>query len=318
MQHAPFLYRSAGPDNMHARMEGSQVSDESITRMLAGYSLDDFPAALGGCRNQGTAHDCCEYDLSVFDERSEPDTILDCGAGLATIHHCSLGETRSGVLTQFADMRIIHDEGGILWTMLAKIQSRKGQIYRDHMRNCLIDSLFCISRSREGSSGRDPLASCWLKCAAFYLADSLVLYHSQRPSPSHSLQIMRTLPDDRMSRNLSTVNACIGTERATTVLLRRMLESAVGLSDMVEGNDRSRIMRTKYNYLVENMLLSDCYFYLGYATKNIMVELGNNITHKPELVHLLPMALDVSADLAAADRDADLLYGTAHQMLSLV
>ena len=76
-------------------------------KLLEQFALNDFPVGLGGCQNRGNSYDCCEYDLSVFDEREEQDTILEFEKNLVTIHHCSLSETYSDKLTQFSEMKII-------------------------------------------------------------------------------------------------------------------------------------------------------------------------------------------------------------------
>ena len=46
-------------------------------KILDTYSLGDFPAGLTGCRSDGTSHEFCEYDLTVFDERDELDTVIE-------------------------------------------------------------------------------------------------------------------------------------------------------------------------------------------------------------------------------------------------
>lgn len=288
-----------------------------IADILETYSLNDFPVALGGCRNEGISYDNCEYDLSVFDERTEPDTVLECGDGLAVIHHCSLNETRSCVLVQFDNMKVIRDEQWALRTLLYRIRERRAQIYRDQMKNSLVDALFCITRSRDGAKESDPFAPCWLKCAAFYVADAILLRHLIRPSPAHSMHLIRALRSDEDGEGLSAINACTGMERSTPVLLERMSESVAGFSDMIEGNDRSRIIRAKHDYFVENSFFSDCYFYLGYMTRNLMASMGNELTRRPELAHLLRLALDADSDPSAVDRQAGLLYASTHRMLAL-
>ena len=80
---------------------------DDIRAVLDDYSLGDFPSGLGGCRStagaRGGPHPCCEYNVSVFDERAELDTVVAPPAGGAAeaaaaapayvIHHCSLSET---------------------------------------------------------------------------------------------------------------------------------------------------------------------------------------------------------------------------------
>ena len=74
-----------------------------IQKLLEKYSLTDFPVGLGGCQNEGISYDCCEYNVSVFDEKNEPNTIVEFENKLVSIHHCSLSETHSNVLVQLLD-----------------------------------------------------------------------------------------------------------------------------------------------------------------------------------------------------------------------
>ena len=287
-----------------------------ILKLLEKYSLTDFPVGLGGCQNQGTSYDCCEYDLSVFDEKNEPDTIIEYENSLVTIHHCSLSETHSNVLAQFSGMKIIHDEKWELRMSLSKIDAKKDQIYKDYMKNCLIDSLFCITKSREGLKTSDPFASCWINCAAFYLADAILLHHLIRPSPAHFLQNIRTLENNKISEKFSVVNECIGIERSTPVLLERMCKSTIGFSDMTEGNDHSKIIQTKNNYFLKNSLLTDCYFYLGYVNRNNIIKIKDSLTKKPELIHVLKIALDIENDPSIIEKQANMLYEATDEILS--
>ncbi len=292
---------------------------EFVAGLLGDLSLDGFPAGVGGCRGPagGAPHGCCEYDVSVFDERTEPDTIVEIGGGgLAAVHHCTLSETRSNVLAQLADLHVVRDERWDLRMMLSRVRARRGRIYRDYMRNCLVDALFCITKARGGLAASDPLAPCWTKCAAFYLADAVLLGRGIRPRPSHMLGDARALGPGGAAGGFSVVNECVGTERATPVLLERMAESAAGLSDEAEGNGRSRIIRAKAAYLIRRSLLADCYFYLGYVGRNNLVMVKDGIASRPGMVHLLRVALDLEADPAAVERHAGALHEAVNRMLS--
>lgn len=289
-----------------------------VLKLLEKYSLTDFPVGLGGCQNQGTSYDCCEYDVSVFDEKNEPDTIVEFENDLATIHHCSLSETHSNVLAQFSGMKIIKDEKWELRMTLSRIEEKKDQIYKDYMKNCLIDSLFCITKSREGLKTSDPFASCWIKCGAFYLADAILLSQQIRPSPAHFLQNIRLLDNNKISEKFSTVNECIGIERATPVLLERMCKSTIGFSDMVEGNDHSKIIQQKNDYFIKNSLLTDCYFYLGYVNRNNIIKIKDSISKKPDLIHVLKVGFDIENDHSITEKQANMLYDATDEILSLV
>ncbi|ABK77769.1 hypothetical protein CENSYa_1142 [Cenarchaeum symbiosum A] len=196
------------------------------------------PAGLGGCRNSGSPYPCCDHDVYIFDGAG-PDNIAVHGKETATIHHCSIKEADSCSLARYVGLDIISDPEWELQTMLVNIGERKNAIYSDCMRNSLVNSLFCTARSKDGPG---PFAACWVKCAAVYLADAIMLYHGIRPSPAHMLQDFHGIKGGRTGSLFSIVSECLGMERATPVLLNRMSKSAAGFSDLAEGNGRSSII----------------------------------------------------------------------------
>ena len=212
-----------------------------ISGLLEEYSLADFAAGLGGCQNSSPMQ-CCEYDIAVFDEKSEVDTILNYDGQIARIHHNSFNESRSRILAQLCDLRIISDKKMQLGTFLAKLNERRSEIFADAAKDCLLDSMFCNARALDAETEK-ALSLAWAKCAAFYLADAICLANMIRPSPAHMLGAIRRLETSRINEKIGFVASCIGMERASPVLLGRMAESAAGLSDAVEGNDHSKIIR---------------------------------------------------------------------------
>ena len=75
----------------------------NIKKLLEKLSLTDFPVALGGCRNDEKSFDCCEYDITVFDDKNENDSIIDFDDDTVRIHHGSFKETNPDVLIQYAN-----------------------------------------------------------------------------------------------------------------------------------------------------------------------------------------------------------------------
>ncbi len=43
--------------------------------LLEKLSPANFPVGLGGCKNAGTTFDCCEYNITIFDDKVEEDSI---------------------------------------------------------------------------------------------------------------------------------------------------------------------------------------------------------------------------------------------------
>ena len=106
-----------------------------------------------------------------------------------------------------------------------------------------------------------PFSSCWLKCAAYFLIDAILIRNNKQNFPVHTLDIIRNLKSSKLNDSLSIITQCIGLERSTISLLSRMLKSTQGLSELIEKNNHSKIIKNKADFLIQNSLLSDCYFY---------------------------------------------------------
>ena len=236
-------------------------------KILENLSIENCPVGMGGCKNHGPSYDCCEYDITVFDGKKEQESFLEHDGVFCHIYHGTLQETSPGILLQYDDMEILLDEQWELRMLLSKIKEKREQIFNAYVKNCLVEAGVCITKAKHGLDS-DPYSSSWIKCAAYFLADAVSALNSHRPSPVHMLKILRELPKNKTNETISVITDSIGIERSTPSLLSRMLKSTIGFSDLIEGNSHSKIISRKYNYLIENSLFSDCYFYLGYVNRD--------------------------------------------------
>src|SRR5437879_12142022 len=101
------------------------------------------------------------------------------------------------------------------------------------------------------------------------------------------LETIRGFDKNKINQNFSVVHKCLGIERASTSLLSRMVKSTIGFSDMVEINNHSKIIQHNYDYLVQNSLLSDCYFYLVYINRNNVIKSKDTLHRNLKYIHLL-------------------------------
>jgi hypothetical protein len=286
------------------------------TRHLAeDLSVSKYPAGLGGCRAHGKSLECCEYNVTVFDGRREGDQIRKIGDGLVRIHHASLGESDPDILQRYEHMEILSDPQWNLGAFLSKVQKKKERLRSSAARGCLVDAAYFATRARQGTD--DPLSPAWLKCAAYLVCDALALLNRSMRSPTHMLEYIRKFEKNKANESFLEVSQILGLERATPSLLERMLKSAVGFSEMTEKNNHPEIIKKKYEYLVSRSLLSDCYFYLGYVTKNNLVSIRDAAHKTPEIIHVLKVALDIEADRTATARQALALHKTANELLDL-
>ncbi|MDE1867934.1 MAG: hypothetical protein KGI08_09535, partial [Thaumarchaeota archaeon] len=214
-------------------------------------SLSEYPVGFGGCRNDGSNLDCCEYNISVFDGKSG-ESIHDLSGNLIKLHHCSLSESNVSVLNQLENLTILHDAQWNLRMFLAQIKEKKEKISNSYTQSCLVDAGVFANKAKEAAKANDSFAAIWVKCSAYSLADALLSINSKRPSPTHMLEITRNLKKSEINQTFSMVHQILGMERASTSVLQRMVKSTIGFSDMVENNGHSKIIQRKYDYLSEN------------------------------------------------------------------
>jgi len=277
-------------------------------------SLDDFSVGFGGCRNDGTHFKCCEYDVTVLDGQSG-ESVHRIGDEFVKIYHRSFDDFTGDALHHLQDMSVINDSQWKLRMLLSQVKEKKEQISLSHARSCLVDTGIFANKARDGTKTRDPFAGVWIKCASYFLADAISSLNLKRPSPTHMLEILRNLKKDKTNQKVSIIHQILGIERSSTSLLSRMVKSTIGFSDMVEKNGNSEIIQKKYEYLVENSLLSDCYFYLGYVNRDNVLKIKNQIHRNPEFIHVLKIGLDIENDPMVIDSQAMMLMQTTNEIL---
>ena len=288
-----------------------------IKNLLEKLSLSDLPVALGGCRSDGINFECCEYNITVFDDKRE-ESVHEFEDDLIKIHHSSFSETNPAILKQFENLQILSDNEWKLRIFLSGIKGRKTKISKSYTQSCLVDAGIYATKAKEGIKVSDLLAPVWLKCGAFFLADAISSLNSRRPSPTHMLDSIRGFEKNRINESFATVHQCLGMERATTSLLTRMVKSTAGFSDIVEANAHSRIIERKYNYLIEHSLLSDCYFYLGYVNRNNIVKIKDSLHRNLEFIHILRVALDTESDPFVVENQSVNLLNAVNDLLSTI
>ena len=128
------------------------------------------------------------------------------------------------------------------------------------------------------------------------------------------LDIIRKFSKNPINENLQIATETIGIERATPTLLRRMLKSTMGFSDIVEKNNHSQIISSKHDFFIRNSKLSDCYFYLGYVNRDNFKQIKNSIGQRPDLFHILKIAFDVEIDSELINK-VDLIQDANNRIL---
>lgn len=290
----------------------------NFENLLKEKHLEKFSVGLSGCRAIDLPFDVCDYDITVFDNKSMENEIFDFENNLVNLHHGTLSESQSKTLVQYHEMKIIQDESWDLRMLLSKVKEKKSTLFKDFAKNSLIESLFCCEKAKQGILQSDVFAACWQKCASFFLADGILALNHFQPSPTHMLEKIRNFEKNPINEKISIVNETVGIERATPSLLERMLKSTIGFSDMVEKNNHSLLIQKKFDYFLKNSMLADCYFYLGYINKENFVKTKDSIEKQPDLIHILKVAFDIHADSNLLAHQADLVQKASSTILDLV
>ncbi|RNJ80193.1 MAG: hypothetical protein D9C04_02405 [Nitrosopumilus sp. B06] len=276
-------------------------------KLLAELGMSGHPAGLGGCHVSGGHFEACAHDMVVFDGGSGS-RLAESDGDTVMVWHASLSETRSGSLLGYDRLRIVCDESWELHMLLSRIEQRRKLLYADHARHCLVESLLCCQKSRQYPG---VLASCWQKCASYYLADAICALNSCIPGSSHMLDALRSM--QKAGRHIETVTKTVGTERATPTLLERISKSAVGLADM--AGYISQTIEPKRDYFVKNSMPSDCYFYLCHSSRESFVNLMSSSGRKPELEYILKTAFDVESDSNLVMQHVKLVEKSCNELL---
>ena len=274
-----------------------------------------YPVGLGGCHAEQTNLDCCVHDITIFDQSGIPESVIEKDSQFFKIHHCTLTENRVEILIQLHHMQILYDEQWELKMFLAKIREKHESILKAFTKSSIIESQICLTKAKNVLDKSDPFVSSWIKSAGYFLVDAILSLNNYRPSPSHMLGILRNLKSNQINEMLPIVLDSLGLERATPSLLRRMSKSTVGLSDLVEKNNNSKIIQHKINCFLDKSLFSDCYFYIGYVNRNNFYRIKNSLDKFPEIIHILKTGFDLEYDSSAFETDIQSLHDVAQILL---
>lgn len=289
-----------------------------LQKIPENLGLSDFPVGLHDYKINENFLDSCGYDVFVFDEKEESDKITSIDGTMFVIHHAAFSETNSKKLLQYDDLKIIQDASWDLRMFLSKIKEKRSSLFFDFAKNSLIESMFCCQKTIESIDNSDDFAPCWQKCASFYLSDAIMSLNNKMLGPLHMLDSLRKFAKSPINEHISVVTLTVGIERATPVLLERMVKSTVGFSDMIEKNNHSQIIQNTHDYFVKNSMISDCYFYLGYINKENFIKTKNTLNQNPDLIHVLKTAFDVEADSELLKQQSNLIKKSCKTILEFI
>jgi len=276
-----------------------------------------YPIAIGGYNSDSFDIDCQIYNLVVFDGKNTSDIITKHESKTIKISHGNLSESNSEILLSYEDLQIIHDEQWELKTLISKIQQKKNTLFSASAKNSLVESQLALSKAKNSLEQEGLFVACWIKSAIISLIDSILFQNRLLPNPVNALSSMRNLKQKNTNQFTDKIISETGIERATESLLSRMLKSTCGFSDMVEKNQNSIIIEKKANYLIQNLLLSDCYLYLNYQNRNNFYKIKNSLNNNSDKIHVLKTAFDLTHTPSELLSSIDSMYDVTNALLAL-
>ncbi len=222
----------------------------------------DAPMALCGCRCAGDSFGCCEYNVTVFDERHGCDEAR-IGDAAVLVRHDSVERPAYGTFAHMSQMRVIRDDSWSIGPKISAFAKKQDALFKHAAKISLVRAKLLLPAARAMLDGDAQEAPFWTKCAAFKLADAVSYYNMAEPGGAHMMSRLRALPNSAPNGVLSVVYDCLGAERATPSLLDRMRKSAIGFLEMTgTGRIALEIIDAKARHLESQSLLTDSYYYI--------------------------------------------------------
>jgi len=216
--------------------------------------------ALIGCRADSPhdSYDCCEYDIAIlggniddtFDKK-----IIQLGDNILEFLNFQNQNVNEDI-SLYGMMEL--KESDVLVSEYPKLDRKK--LFNAAGKRRIVDSLFNVSKN--SSAGSELNASLNLKMAAYDLIEGILLLSETRPMPIHERNQLRQVEvqKDYIKEIIQTCIECLGIERATRTIINRSYKA---LREILKDTYDLELLASKIQYLLNNGLLADCYYYIG-------------------------------------------------------
>jgi hypothetical protein len=165
------------------------------------------------------------------------------------------------------------------------------RIFLSAAKRRAVDSLFNVSKTSTSKSELN--LSLNLKMAAYELIEAILLISEIRPMPIHELNQLRQLEirKDFIKEAIQLCIECIGIERATRTIINRSFNA---LKEIFKERYDIALIESKIEFLVEQGLIADCYYYIGRLVCNHLEKKG--YAYQLDYQKLNSIALDLTND----------------------
>jgi hypothetical protein len=216
--------------------------------------------ALIGCRADcpHDSYDCCEYDIAILGGNIDNDIdkkIIQLGD--STLEFLNFQNQNFNEDISLYNM-IELNKSNVLVSEYPKLDRKK--LFNAAGKRRIVDSLFNVSKN--GSSSAELNASLNLKMAAYDLIEGILLMSETRPMPIHELNQLRQVEvqKDYIKETIQICIECLGIERATRTIINRSYKA---LKEILKDTYDIDLLSSKIQFLQNNGLLADCYYYIG-------------------------------------------------------
>ena len=262
-----------------------------------------YPVGIIGCRatNPEMSHDCCEYDIAIFNRKSDGNRFFQLGDhGLEFISQKKISTTN---ILDLYNMVIIQDNDGLILSSLSinKIHSAQDylKVLRGFGKKSIINSLFYHEKITKSIQNNSVLAGMWLKIAAYDFMEGILALSEIKPMPIHELNQIRTISTKHqdMADGIKIALECIGLERATRSTISRSIEGICELNSMEYDKE---LIRIKVNHLLRKGMVSDCYYYLGKMGYRCLTDKDDRFLST--YIKLIQISMDLTKDMQQLER----------------
>lgn len=221
---------------------------------------NELELSLIGCRADSPqdSYDCCEYDIAIlggnidniFDKK-----IIQLGNNILEFLNFQ-NQRRHNDISLFSMIKL--SESNTLVPEPPKLDRKKLLVAAGKRR--IVDSLFNVSKN--SSASEEINSSLNLKIAAYDLIEGILLMSESRSMPIHELNQLRQveIQKDFVKEAIQTCIECLGIERATRTIINRSYKA---LREILKERYDLELLSSKIQFLLNNGLLADCYYYIG-------------------------------------------------------
>ncbi len=203
---------------------------------------------------------CCEYDIAYFD--AGPRNVRVVRLDDKTIELINFYSNKSDPISLYRMIPISYRNMPFLPGPYVNNNLMAGGVFMGESNKMLVNALFNIETASRHFNLRIDLSSLYLKAASYDLIVGILLRTGVKPMPSHELSQIRNLihPSDQIKDCIESALECLGLERASKTSIARSYRA---LREIIKNRDDKNIIFSKIDYLMENGLGADCYYYIG-------------------------------------------------------